>query len=284
MLVSIERRVAQKVKHVLIVEDISLHASATETLIADDDIDVCTVGTGAEAARLLRQKVFDCLIVDLELPDMSGEELLRELSAEEGFAFPPVIVHASRDLTREEEEKLLRYSRSIIIKSARSPERLLDEVTLFLHKVESELSSERRSMLRLARSRDRALENRKILVVDDDVRNIFAITSVLESRGATVEIGRNGVDAVARLEAMDDIDLVLMDIMMPEMDGYQAMAAIRQQPRFARLPIIAVTARAMRDDQERCLRAGANDYIAKPVDLDRLVSLVRVWLPKARYL
>src|SRR5690606_13927745 len=178
MLGEIERRIAQRTKQVLVAESADQHGAATADLIGDDDVEVTTGTTGAEAMTLLKRKAFDCLILDLELADMNGDELLRQLSADERFSFPPVIVHASRNLTRDEEERLLRYSRSIIIKSARSPERLLDEVTLFLHKVEAELSTERRSMLRIARSLDRALEGRKILLVDDDVRNIFALSSV----------------------------------------------------------------------------------------------------------
>jgi len=157
---------------------------------------------------------------------------------------------------------------------------LLDEVTLFLHKVESQLSHDRQKMLKTARSRDKVFEGRKILLVDDDVRNIFALTSALEHKGAVVVIGRNGREAIDKLNEVEDIDLVLMDVMMPEMDGYEATALIRQDPRWKKLPIIAVTAKAMKDDQERCLAAGSNDYLAKPIDLDRLFSLIRVWLPK----
>jgi CheY-like chemotaxis protein len=202
------------------------------------------------------------------------------MSTEDICSFPPVIVYTGRNLTRDEEAELRKYSRSIIIKGARSPERLLDEVTLFLHKVESQLSHERQTMLRTARSRDKVFEGRKILLVDDDVRNIFALTSALEHKGAIVVIGRNGREAIEKLNEVDDIDLVLMDVMMPEMDGYEATALIRQDPRWRKLPIIAVTAKAMKDDQERCLAAGSNDYLAKPIDLDRLFSLIRVWLPK----
>ncbi|QHB28457.1 two-component system sensor histidine kinase/response regulator [Pseudomonas monteilii] len=220
------------------------------------------------------------MIIDLKLPDMLGNELLKRMTAEDIRSFPPVIVYTGRNLTREEEADLLKYSRSIIIKGARSPERLLDEVTLFLHKVESQLSNERQRMLKTARSRDKVFEGRKILLVDDDVRNIFALTSALEHKGAIVEIGRNGREAIERLEQHDDIDLVLMDVMMPEMDGFEATRLIRQEPRWRKLPIIAVTAKAMKDDQQRCLQAGANDYLAKPIDLDRLFSLIRVWLPQ----
>ncbi|HSC80126.1 MAG TPA: response regulator, partial [Chitinolyticbacter sp.] len=194
--------------------------------------------------------------------------------------FPPVIVYTGRNLSRDEEAMLRRYSHSIIIKGARSPERLLDEVTLFLHQVETALPPERQQMLRIARNRERAFEGATLLVVDDDVRNVFALTSALEAKGAKVVIARNGIEALNQLDTQPAIDLVLMDIMMPEMDGYQAMAEIRRQPRFADLPIIAVTAKAMRDDQERCIAAGANDYLAKPIDLDALVSLVRVWIAR----
>jgi CheY-like chemotaxis protein len=230
--------------------------------------------------NLLRAQTFECMIIDLKLPDMQGNELLKRMSLEELCSFPPVIVYTGRNLTRDEEAELLKYSRSIIIKGARSPERLLDEVTLFLHKVESQLSSERQTMLKTVRGRDRVFEGRTILLVDDDVRNVFALTSALEQRGAKVEVGRNGYEAIARLdEHADVIDLVLMDVMMPGMDGLEATRRIRQDKRFARLPIIAITAKAMKDDQEQCLAAGANDYLAKPIDLTRLYSLLRVWMP-----
>ncbi|HEY3699146.1 MAG TPA: response regulator [Spongiibacteraceae bacterium] len=278
----VENKLTNKMKHVLIVEDFSQHMESTAKLIADVDVEVVTVALGEQALRLLKEKVFDCMIMDFALSDMNGDQLLRRMTDEEICSFPPVIIHSSRNLNRNEEESLLRYSRSIIIKGVRSPERLLDEVTLFLHKVEADLSADRQNMLRQTRRRDRKFENRKILIVDDDVRNIFALTSLLENKGATIEIGRNGLDALKKLNDVDDIDLILMDIMMPEMDGYEAIETIRRDPRFVKLPIIAVTAKAMRDDQERCLRAGANDYIAKPVDLDRLLSLIRVWMPQVQ--
>jgi CheY-like chemotaxis protein len=228
---------------------------------------------------LLRHNIFDCMIIDLKLPDMQGHELLQRMSSEDIFSFPPVIVYTGRNLTRAEESELLKYSRSIIIKGARSPERLLDEVTLFLHKVESQLSSERQSMLKTVRSRDRVLEGRKILLVDDDMRNIFALTGALEQKGALVEIARNGFEALEKLDEVDDIDMVLMDVMMPGMDGLEATRRIRADSRFQKLPIIAITAKAMKDDQDQCLKAGASDYLAKPIDIDRLYSLLRVWMP-----
>jgi signal transduction histidine kinase/CheY-like chemotaxis protein len=276
----LEAKLTQKVKRVLLVEDDALQRDSISRLIGDEDIEITAVGFAQDALELLRHNAYDCMIIDLKLPDMLGNDLLKRMSTDEIAAFPPVIVYTGRNLTRDEETELLKYSRTIIIKGARSPERLLDEVTLFLHKVESQLSSERQTMLKTARSRDRVFEGRKILVVDDDVRNIFALTSALEHKGAIVEVGRNGLEAIAKLNEVEDIDLVLMDVMMPEMDGYEATAQIRKDPRWRKLPIIAVTAKAMKDDQDRCLQAGSNDYLAKPIDLDRLFSLIRVWLPK----
>ncbi len=276
----LEAKLSQKVKRVLVVEDDDLQRESIGRLIGDDDIEIVAVGEGTKALEQLRASVFDCMVIDLKLPDMTGNELLRRMAEEDIQSFPPVIVYTGRNLTRDEEADLMRYSRSIIIKGARSPERLLDEVTLFLHKVESDLSSERQKMLRVARNRDKLFEGRRILLVDDDVRNIFALTSALEHKGAGVEIARNGREALDKLAQLPDVDLVLMDIMMPEMDGYTAMREIRKNPAWKRLPIIAVTAKAMKDDQERCLAAGANDYLAKPIELERLFSLIRVWMPK----
>ncbi|MBV7545498.1 response regulator [Pseudomonas sp. PDM26] len=276
----IEAKLTQKVKRVLLVEDDDLQRDSIARLIGDDDLEITAVGLAQAALELLRTSVFDCMIIDLTLPDMLGNDLLKRMSTEDLCSLPPVIVYTGRNLTRDEEAELRKYSRTIIIKGARSPERLLDEVTLFLHKVESQLSHERQKMLKVARSRDKVFEGRKVLLVDDDVRNIFALTSALEQKGAVVVIGRNGREAIERLNEVQDIDLVLMDVMMPRMDGFEAIVEIRKDPRWRKLPIIAVTAKAMKDDQERCRQAGANDYLAKPIDLDRLFSLIRVWLPK----
>lgn len=275
----LEDKLTRKVKHVLLVEDDALQRASVVKLIGDDDVKITAVELGEEAIELLRTTVFDCMIIDLKLPDMQGHELLQRMSTENICCFPPVIVYTGRNLTRAEENELLKYSRSIIIKGARSPERLLDEVTLFLHKVESELSSERQRMLKTVRSRDRVLEGRRILLVDDDMRNIFALTGALEQKGAVIEIARNGVEALEKLDEISEIDLVLMDVMMPVMDGLEAMRRIRADGRFQKLPIIAITAKAMKDDQEQCLKAGASDYLAKPIDIDRLYSLLRVWMP-----
>ena len=275
----LESKLTQKIKRVLLVENDAPQRISVMELIGDNDVEITAVATGKEALTLLASTIFDCMIIDLKLPDIPGYELLQRMSTESICSFPPVIVYTGRNLTRQEETDLLQYSRAIIIKGARSPERLLDEVTLFLHQVESGLSAERQTMLKVARNRDRAFEGRKILLVDDDVRNIFALTSALEHKGLRVEIGRNGFEALSKLEQVSDIDLVLMDVMMPGMDGLEATRRIRQDPRFKKLPIIAVTAKAMKDDQAQCLEAGTNDYLAKPIDLDRLYSLLRVWMP-----
>jgi signal transduction histidine kinase/DNA-binding response OmpR family regulator/CHASE3 domain sensor protein len=277
---TLEAKLTQKVKHLLIIEGEFLQKNSILDIISDDDIQITSVSSGDAALSLLKTQVFDCMVMDTKLHDMEGEELLRHMATEEISSFPPVIIYANRNLTPDEEINLRKYSSSIIIKGVRSPEHLLDEVTLFLHKIESSMPVERQKMLKNARSRDRAFEGRTILVVDDDVRNIFALTSALEMKGATVEIGRNGREAIEKLNQISSIDLVLMDIMMPEMNGYEAISEIRKDSRFTKLPIIAVTAKAMRDDQEACLRVGANDYLAKPVEIDKLVSLIRVWMPK----
>ena len=281
----LEAKFSQGVGNVLVVEDDERQRESIRQLLENEDVHITAVRNAAEALEQLRTMTFDCMVMDLNLPDFSGNELLRKMAETDEVSFPPVIVYTGRTLTRDEEQGLRRFSKSIIIKDARSPERLLDEVTLFLHQVESKLPAERQRMLQVARDRDAALEGRRILVVEDDVRNIFALSSLLEPKGAKIEIARNGREAIetltrSRLNGAQPIDLVLMDIMMPEMDGLTAMREIRKQPEWKKLPIIALTAKAMKDDQERCLSAGANDYIAKPLDVEKLMSLVRVWMPK----
>ncbi|MCP3059817.1 response regulator [Myxococcus sp. K38C18041901] len=282
----LETRLSPGVQRVLVVEDDARQRESIEKLLESEDVRIDSVATAAEALERLRQSTFGCMVMDLNLPDLSGYELLEQMAELETVSFPPVIVYTGRSLTREEEQRLRRYSKSIIIKGARSPERLVDEVTLFLHQVESKLPPDRQRMLQVARDREAALDGRRILVVEDDVRNIFALSSVLEPRGAKVEIARNGREALERLsdslaQSTQGVDLVLMDIMMPEMDGITAMREIRKRAEWQKLPIIALTAKAMRDDQEKCLAAGANDYIAKPLDVEKLLSLIRVWMPKA---
>jgi CheY-like chemotaxis protein len=275
----LEERLQQRVRRVLIVEDDAALRDNLTLLLKGEQVQITAVGTVADALAQLAAASFDCMVMDLTLPDGSGDELLERMAASEQYGFPPVIVYTGRALSRDEEQRLRRHSKSIIVKGARSPERLLDEVTLFLHSVEASLPADQQRLLRQARRRDAVLDGRRLLVAEDDVRNIFALSSVFEPLGAVLEIARNGREAIERLE-QGDIDLVLMDIMMPEMDGLTAMREIRKRPQWANLPIIALTAKAMADDREQCLEAGANDYIAKPIDVEKLVSLTRVWCPK----
>jgi signal transduction histidine kinase/CheY-like chemotaxis protein/CHASE3 domain sensor protein len=276
----LEAKFTQKLRRVLIVEDDPVLRESTAQLLAADDVETVTAGTTAEALAQLGRTTFDCMVLDLALPDRSGLELLEEMARGEQYGFPPVIVYTGRSLSHDQIHELGRFSQSIIIKGARSPERLLDEVTLFLHQVEAKLPPERQRMLRDARDREALFEGRHILIVEDDVRNVFALTSVFEPKGASIAIARNGREALAHLQAHPGVDLVLMDVMMPEMDGLEATRALRKDPQFGKLPIIALTAKAMLDDREKCLAAGANDYIAKPLDLDKLLSLARVWIRK----
>jgi CheY-like chemotaxis protein len=279
-LTELEARGSSRVRRLLIVEDDRPQRDAIAKLLGSAEVEIIGVGTVEEALSQLRSSTFDCVVTDLSLPDESGYALLEHMAEDDACSFPPVIVYTGRSLTREEEQKLRKYSSTIIVKGARSPERLLDEVTLFLHQVESSLSPDRQRMLRQVRDREAIFDGRRILVVEDDVRNIFAITSVLEPKGATIEIARNGREALTFLEKHRDIDLVLMDIMMPEMDGITCMVEIRKRAQWAKLPIIALTAKAMKHDQERCLEAGANDYISKPLHVETLLSLLRVWMPR----
>jgi CheY-like chemotaxis protein len=282
---AIERRIDHGPRRVLVVEDAPSQREHIKALLGSSDVEVVCVGSGRDALAALAAQSFDCVVLDLKLPDMSGFELLEQMAAVGPAAFPPVIVYTGRSLGRDEEQRLRRFASSIVIKGARSPERLLDEVTLFLHQVEARLPPEQQRILREVRSREAFLEGRRMLLVEDDVRNVFALTSLLEQKGARLEIARNGREALAALErangnAAAAFDLVLMDIMMPEMDGITAMREIRRRPEWRKLPIIALTAKAMADDREKCLEAGANDYITKPLDVDKLLSLIKVWLPK----
>ncbi|OWY28785.1 response regulator [Herbaspirillum robiniae] len=281
----LEAKFLQDLRHVLVVEDDARQLDSIRQLLAGQNTNIVGVHTAGDALQRLRETTFDCMVMDLNLPDLSGYQLLEKMAEQDHVAFPPVIVYTGRSLSAEEEQNLRRFSRSIIIKDARSPERLLDEVTLFLHQVETTLPPESQRLLKVARDRETVFEGRRILVVEDDVRNIFALSSVLEPKGMKIEIARNGREALEALERSTEggsssVDLVLMDIMMPEMDGMTAMREIRKKPEWKRLPIIALTAKAMKDDQEKCLAAGANDYIAKPLDVEKLLSLVRVWMPK----
>lgn len=285
VLTGLEETLARTVRRVLVVEDDPVQRDAVERLLSSSQVEIVGVGSAAECLEALDRQTFDCMVLDLTLPDASGFSLLETLSGDGDRAFPPVIVYTGQDLSPEHEQQLRRYSSSIIIKGAKSPERLLDEVSLFLHQVVSDLPPEQQRMIQKARNRDAVLEGRRILIVEDDVRNVYSLTHVLEPRGAVVEIARNGQEAIDALQAAADdparaIDLVLMDVMMPVMDGLTATRQIRAEGRWSRLPILMLTAKAMPDDQERCLAAGANDYMAKPIDVDKLLSLVRVWMPR----
>jgi signal transduction histidine kinase/DNA-binding response OmpR family regulator len=279
----LDARLSRGVRRVLVVEDDEVQRDAIGRLLAAADVETVTAGTAAACLELLRNETFDCMVLDLSLPDASGFTLLETLSSEGIYAFPPVIVYTGRDLTSDEEARLRVYSKSIIIKGAKSPERLLDEVSLFLHQVVTDLPAEQQRMIQEAQHRDGLLEGRRILVVEDDVRNVYALINILEPRGCVLTVARNGQEALDALDAASNadgkaIDLVLMDVMMPVMDGLTATREIRKDGRYKKLPIIALTAKAMPDDQETCLKAGASDYMAKPLDVDRLLSLVRVWL------
>jgi CheY-like chemotaxis protein len=220
------------------------------------------------------------MVLDLKLPEMTGFELLEKMKADDRFASMPVIVYTGKALTRREETKLKKFSDAIVVKDASSPERLLDETSLFLHRIEGKLPQDKRRMLEQLHSADDVFKGKKILIVDDDVRNVFALTSVLEASGMDVLYAENGKEGIETLRANPNVDLVLMDIMMPELDGYQTIRAIRERQEFQQLPIISLTAKAMKGDREKSIASGASDYITKPVDTDQLLSLMRVWLYK----
>ena len=265
-------------KRLLVVEDNPAEQLSIRELLGYDDIDVTVAATGTEALALVNDQQFDCVVLDLRLPDMSGFEILEKLRDTPSLSDLPVVVFTGKELTSEEDARLRTLARSVVVKGAESPERLLDETALFLHRVVADLPAEKQKMLdRLHRSDD-ALVGKKVLVVDDDVRNIFALSSVLERRGMTVLTAGTGRQAIETLESTPDVAITLMDIMMPEMDGYETMQVIRQNSSLRRLPIIALTAKAMKGDREKCLEAGASEYLAKPVNTDQLLSALRMWL------
>jgi CheY-like chemotaxis protein/signal transduction histidine kinase/HAMP domain-containing protein len=265
-------------KRLLVVEDDPREQNTIRELLESDDIDVFAVENGDEALRALSESSFDCVVLDLKLPDMTGFEVLETIGDTPSLSEVPVVVFTGKDLSSEEDARLKTLARSVVVKGVESPERLLDETALFLHRVVTKLPPDKQKMLdRLHRSDD-ALVGKKVLVVDDDVRNIFALSSVLERRGMSVLTAGTGREAIQLLESTPDVAIVLMDIMMPEMDGYETMQVIRQNSSFARLPIIALTAKAMKGDREKCLEAGASEYLAKPVNTDQLLSALRMWL------
>jgi CheY-like chemotaxis protein len=265
-------------KRLLIVEDNPAEQMSIRELLGYDDIDVSVVSTGAEALDVVTREAFDCVVLDLRLPDMTGFDILERMRDIPAVNDLPVVVFTGKELSPEEDARLHMLARSVVVKGVESPERLLDETALFLHRVVADLPQEKQKMLdRLHRS-DEALIGKKVLVVDDDMRNIFALSSVLERRGMAVLTAGTGREAISMLESTPDVAIVLMDIMMPEMDGYATMQVIRQNPSFRRLPIIALTAKAMKGDREKCLEAGASEYLAKPVNTEQLLSALRMWL------
>jgi CheY-like chemotaxis protein len=274
----IKQFAAPRVRRLLVVEDSPAETRSIVELIGHDDVEIVTAATGAEALAQLYAGTFDCVVLDLRLPDMTGMELLAEVQQEERLRDVPIVVFTGKELDDDEAQALRRMAKSIVLKGVQSPERLFDETALFLHRVIGELPEAKRRMLERLHASDEALAGRKVLVVDDDVRNIFALSSILERHGMNVVTAATGEEAIERIEHTPDLALVLMDIMMPEMDGYQTIRAIRRNPAFRRLPILALTAKAMKGDREKCLEAGASDYLAKPVNTDQLLSTLRMWL------
>jgi CheY-like chemotaxis protein len=265
-------------KRLLIVEDNAAEQMSIRELLDHDDIEIVTTGTGAGALSTLRENPCDCVVLDLRLPDMSGFEVLDSIRKDESLSNVPVVVFTGRELSVEEDAELHTMARSIVVKGVESPERLLDETSLFLHRVITELPIEKQRMLEKLNSSDEDLVGQTALLVDDDARNIFALSSVLERRGMRVLTATTGSEAVALVESNPEIAIVLMDIMMPQMDGYQTIGVIRENPALRRLPIIALTAKAMKGDREKCLEAGAYDYLAKPVNTEQLLLAIRMWL------
>ena len=274
----IRQYIERQVKSLLVVEDDEVQRMSISELIGESDVQITGVSTANEALEKLRSGHYDCMVLDLGLPDMTGFQLMEEMRKDVALRSLPIIVYTGRDLTKKEETQLKRMAQTIIVKDVRSPERLLDETALFLHRVQSKLPEPQRRMLEKLHRTDEMLSGKKVLVVDDDIRNIFAMTSLLERHNMVVYSAENGRDAIEVLRGNEDIDVVLMDIMMPEMDGYDTMQEIRKVPKFKGLPILALTAKAMKGDREKCIDAGASDYIAKPVDTEQLLSLLRVWL------
>ena len=265
-------------RRLLVVEDNEIEREGIVELLRHDDVEIATAGTGKEALDALRDNRFDCLIIDLRLPDISGFELMETIRQNPNLRELPIVVCTGKDLTESDSRRLARMAESVVLKDVQSPERLLDEVSLFLHLVAADLPASKQQMLERLRRSDEALIGKTVLVVDDDVRNIFALTSLLEQHGLRVVNAENGMEAISLLDQDPEIDAVLMDIMMPEMDGYETMRRIRLNSKHRLLPILALTAKAMKGDREKCLEAGASDYIAKPVNTEELLSLLRIWL------
>ncbi|QCT04255.1 multi-sensor hybrid histidine kinase [Paenibacillus algicola] len=274
----IEAYAEKTMKQLLIVEDDDIQRLSIIELIDHDDVTITAVASGTEALEKLQQQRFDCMVLDLMLTDMDGFELLDKIREDEKLVDLPIIIYTGKELDTKEETRLRKYAESIIIKDVKSPERLLDETTLFLHRVEANLPEDKRKILQKLHNKEELFDGKRIMLVDDDIRNIFALSSVLEGYNMDVTFAENGREAIDLLEAGPDYDLILMDMMMPEMDGYEAMRILRKKPRFEKIPIIALTAKAMKEDRAKCIEAGASDYMKKPIQTEQLLSLMRVWL------
>ena len=274
----IEKTISREIKKLLLVEDDATMRESIMQLIGNGDISITASGKGNEAYKLLKKDEFDCMILDLGLSDISGFDLIEKINNDSKVCDVPIIVYTGKELSKKEEMKLRRHADSIIIKGVKSPERLLDEVSLFLHRVEKETVHEIPVEIDLPEDKSEIFRGKKVLIVDDDVRNIFALSSVLEEKEMKIIVAENGKEALDQVNEDDSIDIVLMDIMMPEMDGYEAMEHIRKTKNQNKLPIIALTAKAMKGDRQKCIEAGANDYLSKPVDIEKLLSLLQVWL------
>jgi CheY-like chemotaxis protein len=266
-------------KSLLIIEDNEAQRTAIRELIGGEgDVEITTASSGEEAMNILKDRHFDCMVLDLGLPDMNGFEFINRMKSDLNVRDIPIVVYTGRELTRKEETELKRMAEAIIIKDVRSPDRLLDETALFLHRVEANLPEHKRQILEQLHESDPVLAGKKALIVDDDMRNIYALTSLLERHKMQVVYAESGSEGIDVLKNTADVDVVLMDVMMPEMDGYEATRRIRGMEEYRSLPIIALTAKAMKGDREKCMEAGASDYITKPIDAQQLVSLLRVWL------
>ncbi len=276
----IQQLIEKPVKKLLIVEDEAITRKSIEKLMKDVTIEISSVESAEKAVELLVKETFDCMILDLGLKGMSGFELLEKINEDAKLKKLPIVIYTSKDLTVKENETLKKYAQSIILKGAKSFERLLAETTLFLHQLDSEFTGVGKKMLEKTHGKDNIIAGKTIMVVDDDMRNVFALTSLLEEYDAEVVVAKNGREAIGKLKNIENIDLILMDIMMPEMDGYEAMELIRKEKKYEKLPIIALTAKAMKEDREKCIAAGANEYLSKPVEKEKLISLLRVWLYK----
>jgi len=270
--------VRRGVKSLLVIEDDKVAQQSIMELIGNGDVETIAVGTAEDALAELHNKHYDCVVLDLGLPDMNGFDLMERIKSEIGDI--PIIIYTGKELTKSEETQLRRLAETIIVKDVRSLDRLLDETALFLHRVEENLPEPKRQMLEQLHKKDPVLATKKALIIDDDMRNIFALTSLLERYDMQVLYAENGRDGIETLKNTQGIDVALVDIMMPEMDGYEAMRQIREMPQFKSLPLIALTAKAMKGDREKCIEAGASDYITKPADSEQLLSLLRVWLFK----